>query len=61
MLRLLYISGVFATACWLLVLLYRRFVAARSVKGMVDTAERAANIQALEKAWTVNQELDEQP
>ena len=59
MLRLLYFSGVTATAIWLMVLLYRRFLAMRTVNVIVDTPERAANIKALEKAWSVDETNDE--
>ena len=59
MLRLLYFSGVAATACWLMVLLYRRLLAVRTVNVIVDSPERTANIKALEKAWSVDENSEE--
>ena len=51
LLRFLYFSGLFATAYWLIVLLVRKALAARTVNVIVETPERTARIQALEKAW----------
>ena len=59
MLRLLYFSGVSATAFWLMVLLYRRLLTVRTVNVIVDSPERAANIKALEKAWSVDESSEE--
>ena len=60
MLRLLYFGSVLATAGWLLLLLYRRFLATRMVNVIVESPERSAKIKALEKAWSVDETLDEQ-
>ena len=59
MLRFLYFSGLFATAYWLIALLIRKALAVRSVNVIVETPERVAKIQALEKAWEAD-ELDPQ-
>ena len=48
--RLLYFAAVFATASWLIALLWRKFVAVRQVNVIVDSPERAAQVNALERA-----------
>ena len=55
LLRFLYFSGLFATAYWLIVLLVRKVLAARSANAIVESPERTARIQALEKAWGAEQ------
>ena len=54
LLRFLYFSGLFATAYWLIVLLVRKVLAARSMNVIVQSPERTAKIQALEKAWAAD-------
>ena len=59
MLRLLYFGSVVFTAFWLLRLLYRRFLAMRQVNVIVKTPERTATIKALERAWSVEENVDD--
>ena len=59
MLRLLYFGSVVFTAFWLLRLLYRRFLAMRQVNVIVETPERTATIKALERAWSVDESVDD--
>ena len=59
MLRILYFGSVVFTAFWLLRLLYRRFLAMRQVNVIVDTPERTASIKALERAWSVDESVDD--
>ena len=59
MLRILYFGSVVFTAFWLLRLLYRRFLAMRQVNVIVETPERTATIKALEKAWSVDESVDD--
>ena len=59
MLRLLYFGSVVFTAFWLLRLLYRRFLAMRHVNVIVETPERTATIKALERAWSVEENVDD--
>ena len=48
--RLLYFAAVLATASWLIVLLWRKFVAVRQVNVIVESPERTAQVNALERA-----------
>ena len=48
--RLLYFAAVLATATWLIVLLWRKFVAVRHVNVIVESPERTAQVNALERA-----------
>ena len=48
--RLLYFAAVFATSCWLIALLWRKFVAVRQVNVIVESPERTAQVNALERA-----------
>ena len=59
MLRILYFGSVVFTAFWLLRLLYRRFLAMRQVNVIVETPERTASIKALERAWSVDESVDD--
>ena len=59
MLRILYFGSVVFTAFWLLRLLYRRFLAMRQVNVIVETPERTATIKALERAWSVDESVDD--
>ena len=59
MLRLLYFGSVVFTAFGLLRLLYRRFLAMRQVNVIVETPERTATIKALERAWSVDESVDD--
>ena len=59
MLRILYFGSVVFTAFWLLRLMYRRFLAMRQVNVIVETPERTATIKALEKAWSVDESVDD--
>ena len=59
MLRILYFGSVVFTAFWLLRLLYRRFLAMRQVNVIVETPERTATIKVLERAWSVDESVDD--
>ena len=48
--RLLYFAAVFATASWLITLLWRKLVAVRQVGVIVESPERTAQVNALERA-----------
>ena len=48
--RLLYFAAVLATASWLILLLWRKFVAVRQVNVIVESPERTAQVNALERA-----------
>ena len=48
--RLLYFAAVFATASWLITLLWRKFVAVRQVNVIIESPERTAQVNALERA-----------
>ena len=48
--RLLYFAAVVSTASWLIVLLWRKFVAVREVKIIVESSQRTAQVNALERA-----------
>lgn len=48
--RLLYFAAVVSTASWLAVLLWRKFVAVREVKIIVESSQRTAQVNALERA-----------
>lgn len=50
--RFVYFSVLFATAYWFLVSLVRFILAKRNVNVIVDSPERSANVNALERAWT---------
>ena len=52
--RFVYFSLLFATAYWFLVSLVRFIIAKRNVNVivMIETPERNANVNALERAWT---------
>ena len=50
--RFIYFSVLFATAYWFLVSLVRFILAKRNVNVIVDSPERSANVNALERAWT---------
>ena len=56
--RLLYFAAVVSTASWLVVLLWRKFVAVREVKIIVESSQRTAQVNALERA--LNAKDDEQ-
>ena len=48
--RLLYFAAVFATASWLISLLWRKLVAVRQVNVIVQSPERTAKVNSLERA-----------
>jgi hypothetical protein len=48
--RFVYFTVLFATAYWFLVSLVRLILAKRNV--IIETPERNANVNALERAWT---------
>jgi len=50
--RFVYFSVLFATAYWFLVSLVRLILAKRNVNVIVESPERSANVNALERAWT---------
>lgn len=50
--RFVYFSVLFATAYWFLVSLVRLILAKRNVNAIIETQERNANVNALERAWT---------
>ncbi|ABI47875.1 hypothetical protein [Synechococcus sp. CC9311] len=50
--RFVYFSVLFATAYWFLVSLVRLILAKRNVNVIIETPERSANVNALERAWT---------
>ena len=50
--RFVYFSLLFATAYWFLVSLVRFIIAKRNVNVIIETPERNANVNALERAWT---------
>ena len=50
--RFVYFSLLFATAYWFLVSLVRLILAKRNVNMIIETPERNANVNALERAWT---------
>ena len=54
--RLLYFAAVLATASWLIVLLWRKFVAVRQVNVIVESPERTAQVNALERALRADAE-----
>jgi hypothetical protein len=61
--RFVYFSILFATAYWFLVSLIRLIIAKRNVNTIIETPERSANVNALERAWsaeepTLNDEAD---
>ena len=61
--RFVYFSILFATAYWFLVSLIRLILAKRNVNAIIETPERSANVNALERAWsaeepTLNDEAD---
>ena len=49
--RFVYFSVLFATAYWFLVSLVRLILAKRNVNVIIETPERSANVNALERAW----------
>ena len=49
--RFVYFSLLFATAYWFLVSLVRFIIAKRNVNVIIETPERSANVNALERAW----------
>ena len=51
--RFVYFSLLLATAYWFLVSLVRLIIAKRNVNVIVESPERNANVNALERAWTV--------
>ena len=62
--RFVYFSVLFATAYWFLVSLIRLIIAKRNVNIIVQTPERSANVNALERAWsaeeiTLDEEIDQ--
>ena len=57
--RLLYFGAVVFTAAWLVVLLWRKFLAMRQVNVIVDTPERAQQVSALERAFRAEGDHDE--
>ncbi len=52
--RFIYFSVLFATAYWFLVSLVRLILAKRNVNMIIETPERNANVNALERAWTAD-------
>ena len=59
--RFVYFSVLFATAYWFLVSLVRLILAKRNVNIIVETPERNANVNALERAWSAEEQtLDEE-
>ena len=52
--RFLYFSALLATAYWLAVLLWRKFLAVQSANVIVESPERNKQIQALENSWTAD-------
>lgn len=48
--RLLYFAAVFATASWLISLLWRKLVAVRQVNVIVQSPERTAKVNSLERS-----------
>ena len=59
--RFVYFSVLFATAYWFLVSLVRLILAKRNVNIIVETPERNANVNALERAWSAEEPtLDEE-
>ena len=57
--RLLYFGAVVFTAAWLVVLLWRKFVAMRQVNVIVETPERAQQVSALERAFRAEGDRDD--
>lgn len=57
--RLLYFGAVLLTASWLVLLLWRRFVAMRQVNVIVETPERAQQVSALERAFRAEDDRDD--
>ena len=51
--RFVYFSVLFATAYWFLISLVRWIIAKRNVNVIVETPERNAKVNALERAWSV--------
>ena len=59
--RFVYFSLLFATAYWFLVSLVRLILAKRNVNVIVESPERSANVNALERAWTAeNPKVEEE-
>ena len=59
--RFVYFSVLFATAYWFLVSLVRLILAKRNVNVIVESPERSANVNALERAWTAeNPKVEEE-
>ena len=59
--RFVYFSVLFATAYWFLVSLVRLILAKRNVNVIVESPERSANVNALERAWTTeNPKVEEE-
>ncbi len=59
--RFVYFSVLFATAYWFLVSLVRLILAKRNVNMIIETPERNANVNALERAWTADtQKVEEE-
>ena len=52
--RFVYFSVLFATAYWFLVSLVRLIIAKRNVNIIVESPERSANVNALERAWSAD-------
>ena len=50
--RFVYFSLLFATAYWFFFFLVRLILAKRNVNVIVESPERNANVNALERAWT---------
>ena len=57
--RLLYFGAVLLTASWLVLLLWRKFVAMRQVNVIVETPERAQQVSALERAYRAEDDRDD--
>jgi hypothetical protein len=53
--RFVYFSILFATAYWFLVSLIRLIIAKRNVNTIIETPERSANVNALERAWSAEE------
>ena len=57
--HLLYFGAVVFTAAWLVVLLWRKFVAMRQATVIIETPERAQQVSALERAFRAEGACDD--
>ena len=58
--RFVYFSVLFATAYWFLVSLVRLILAKRNVNVIIETPERSANVNAIERAWAAETTEEEE-